>query len=46
MPLFPFARLPGGLLDRFDDVLVARATAVVALEALPNLLLRRVRVLL
>src|SRR5919112_805789 len=46
MPLFPLARLSSGLLDGLDDVLVARAAAVVALEPLPDLLLRRVRVLL
>src|ERR687890_2865097 len=46
MPLFPLARLSGGLLDGLDDVLVARAAAVIAFETLPDLLLRGVRVLL
>src|SRR5215218_2706382 len=39
------AHLPGGLLNGFDDVLVARATAVVALQRFPDLLLARVRLL-
>src|SRR5918994_6319799 len=46
VPLFPLARPPSGLLDGLDDVLVARAAAVVALQTLPDLLLRRVGVLL
>src|SRR4051812_14087226 len=45
MPLF-LARLPRGLLDGFDYVLVACAATVVALQGLPDLLLVRVRVLL
>src|ERR671912_1455187 len=46
MPLFRLAGLSSGLLDGLDDVLVARAATVVALEPLADLLLRRVRVLL
>src|ERR671913_752764 len=44
-PLF-LARLARGLLDGLDNVLVARAAAVVALQSLPDLLLARVRFLL
>src|SRR5215210_6425721 len=39
---YPLLRRRRGLLDGLDDVLVARAAAQVALEALPDLLLRGV----